>query len=154
MTAILDRDFYTPLGIYANPIARELDLESGNPHAQISVPLHRQLAGHVQNITPESKHMILRPLPSMAQAMTKAGVTFASFAGYEKESQHGVRLNFTGNFGGYAGTQISYTFTSEDGTAYDLPAWFVNHDFIGGVNDYDNLQHTPFVVTSIQDLTK
>ncbi|MBY0500519.1 MAG: hypothetical protein K2P93_00765 [Alphaproteobacteria bacterium] len=82
MTLKMSKTFYAPLGIYNSPIAQAFDIDQGTQtYRQLSMPFHSTVARFINQIDPDVKYMVVRPLQSMAAIFIKMSLPFSQSKG-------------------------------------------------------------------------
>lgn len=152
------KPFYSPLGIYASPIARLLDSENNSKYRRLSLLLHSSVARFMREIDPKIKYMIVRPLAGMKYILEKSGLSFSSSSGVvgqNPELPQVLFAKFTREREGISfGNNPWALVDPHTNRIYQMKEdhWFAKSPFLGGIHDRQILTKFPFITIDCKAL--
>lgn len=131
MTVQLSENFYSPLGIYKSPIANAYEKLTKKPCKQLSMLLHSFVARSMDEINPNAKHMMVKPLKSMESIFGKSGVVMSSSRNPQQNEENNLPYLKVNE------KNLYELVDPRDKTSYEIPDyfhWFPKSPFLGGGN--------------------
>jgi len=171
MTATLSSSFYSPLGIYKSPISTAH--EENGKHRNLSLMFHSATAQMMEEVNPDYKYAVVRPLGSMMSIFEKSGISLSKSKGnYQETDKPYVRVRTPHQHRWYEEADTlspketelfgstnpygdsSYVLVDSQNNTYTQIGSkhpFTSSPFLGGMKR-DNFETFPFVTIKREDL--